>query len=801
VNVFASVCRFCVRHRWLVVCSWILLAVAATFLLPSIGSVTNNDNTAFLPTSAASIRAQTLAGPLLGGTPSANGILVASSYSGPLTATDESAIDRIEQATRQTNGVVGTSNGPVAADGEARTVEVQFASSIEGGGTPAARVVGAIRLLASQMSPPGLQVNLTGSLPELVDQQQAGGRTEVHVELFTAIFILIVLLVAFRSTLAPLITLAPAGLALAVAGPVIAESTKLGVQISSLLELLLTALVLGAGTDYGLFLMFRYRENLRLGLRPHDAIVAAAQRVGESVTFSALTVIAALLTLLLASFGLYRGVGPGLAIGIAVVLLVELTFFPALIAILGRALFWPSMPLVGEQRAGRWGVIAARVCRRPVIAVVGGVALFGGLAFGLIGYAPSGFNPGGAIEGTDSALGLAALQDHFGASALGATDVVFRFDHSVWGDPFLLLAAQQDLSFSGRFSSVEGPLEASGVVLPPTVLENLYRSLGPPQSLAPAAPDSDMDPFLYDAYRSTAAFITADGRTVMYKTSLTAGAPGTTQALQAIPGVRTTVSQVARALGASASGVTGQAAGAADVATVSGRDIVRIAPVVLVVLALILAVVLRSLIAPLYLVLSVALSFLASLGLAVIIFVVIGKQLGVNFTLPFFMFVFIMALGEDYNILVMNRIREEAARLEIRSAVSVAIGMTGTTVTSAGLVLAGTFGVLAIGTSGQVRQIATGLALGVLLDTFVVRTLLVPSTVVLLGRWNWWPSAPTAGKSSEGPSRGVRGHDHAHDRPVVSVRGGVDHPKPQTVDQRASGPKTADPTPLKVFVE
>jgi putative drug exporter of the RND superfamily len=227
----------------------------------------------------------------------------------------------------------------------------------------------------------------------------------------------------------------------------------------------------------------------------------------------------------------------------------------------------------------------------------------------------------------------------------------------------------------------------------------------------------------------------------MFKVSLVAGSPGSTAALQAIPGVRGSVSRGADAIGASASGVAGQAAGAADVASVSGHDILRIAPLVLVILALILALVLRSLVAPVYLVLSVALSYLASLGLTVLIFVDLGGQLGINFTLPFFLFVFIMALGEDYNILVMNRIREEAARSPIRQAVADALSVTGTTVTSAGIVLAGTFAVLAISTSGQVRQIGTGLAFGILLDTFVVRTLLVPSTAVLLGRWNWWPSS------------------------------------------------------------
>jgi putative drug exporter of the RND superfamily len=738
--LLASVGGFSVRHSWWVISAWVVFAGAATVFLPSIGSVTNNDNSALLPSSSASTRAQELAQPLLG-IPAASGVLVATSNSGFLDAADQQDIERIAQATRRVDSVVKVSDGPVSADGEARTLDVEFLSTTGGGGTRAARAVQAIRLDAERLSTPDLQVHLTGTLPELVDQQQAGSRTALRVELFTAVFILALLLLAFRSTLAPLITLAPAGLALLAADPVVAESTKIGVHISSLLELLLTALILGAGTDYGLFLMFRYKENLQRGLEPRQAIVSAVERVGTSVTFSAATVIAALLTLLLASFGLYRGIGPGLAIGIAIVLIVELTFFPALLAVVGSIVFWPSTPRPGEPRPGTWGAVAARVSTRPVLAVVCGTVVFGTLAFGLLGYAPSGFNPGAAIVGSDSAEGLAALEQHFGIAALGLTDVVFKFDEPIWNHMYLLQLGEQHLQSSGEFSSIGDALDAGGIDLPPSLVAGLHRVLGPPQSL-PSADSStnDLSPCLYDAYRSTAAFITADGRTVLYKTSLTAGSPGTTAALQAIPGIRSTVSQVGALIGASENGVAGQAAGAADVARLSGADIVRIAPVVLLVLGLILALVLRSLVAPLYLVLSVALSYIATLGLAVIIFVGIDRELGVNFTLPFFMFVFIMALGEDYNILVMNRIREEAARRDLRQAVSVGIGMTGTTVTSAGLVLSGTFGVLAIGSSGQIRQIATGLALGILLDTFVVRTLLVPSTVVLLGRWNWWPS-------------------------------------------------------------
>jgi RND superfamily putative drug exporter len=172
-----------------------------------------------------------------------------------------------------------------------------------------------------------------------------------------------------------------------------------------------------------------------------------------------------------------------------------------------------------------------------------------------------------------------------------------------------------------------------------------------------------------------------------------------------------------------------------------------IIPIVMIVLALLLAIVLRSLVAPLYLVISVGLSYLASLGLAVLVFELIGGQDGINFVLPFFMFIFIMALGQDYNILVMTRIREEAHKMPLREAVTRAVGITGTTVTSAGIVLAAAFAVFAVvgGASGgsQIRDVGFGLTLGILMDTFVVRTVLVPCTVVLLGRWNWWPSKLT----------------------------------------------------------
>src|SRR6202023_3194776 len=215
-----------------------------------------------------------------------------------------------------------------------------------------------------------------------------------------------------------------------------------------------------------------------------------------------------------------------------------------------------------------------------------------------------------------------------------------------------------------------------------------------------------------------------------------------------VPATRAAAARAARLAGAAASGVTGQAAFTYDVAQLSDSDLRTVIPIAIAVIAVLLAAVMRSLVAPLYLIASVVLSYFSALGLTVLVFVKAAGQPGLTFILPFLLFMFLLALGEDYNILVMSRIREEAHRLPLPEAGGRALKVTGATVPSAGLVLAGTFGVLAIVGSGSAGQqnvrtivdVGVGLALGVLMDTFLVRTLLVPSAVVLIGRWNWWPS-------------------------------------------------------------
>ena len=585
-------------------------------------------------------------------------------------------------------------------------------------------------------------IHLTGELATQVDIQDANSKTQRNTELFSIIFIIVLLLFVFRSVVAPLITLIPAFLSLLVAQPVIALLAEHGiVDVGSITQLLLIVIVLGAGTDYGLFLIFRVREELAAGRHSHEAVTYALTRVGESITFSAATVIAALMSLLLANLGFYRGLGPALAVAIAIMLLAGLTLLPALLAIFGRIAFWPTRPKAHSDQRGWWGRIASRVVARPGLTLGIGLVLFGGLALVVLTYTPAGFGGESSPGGSDSAQGQALVDQHFPAAASNPTNVLFKLKQPAWQDATQIADAQASLQSSGLFSALAGPLNPNGTSVSPADLEQLYAKLGPPQKLPVTPPPGTTLPSaLYQGYRSLAQFLSADGKTLQFYAELKAGTADSTQAMNKTPQVRDAVTAAAEKVGATDSGVGGQAPASYDVSQTSSSDLLRIVPVVLIIIGILLAIMLRSLIAPIYLVLSVLLSYLASLGLAILVFVVIGGDPGLNFVLPFLMFVFLMALGEDYNILIMSRIREEAHDFPLRPAVVRSVSSTGGTITSAGLILAGTFIVLTITATGQVREIGLGLAAGILLDTFFVRTLLIPSTVILLGKWNWWPS-------------------------------------------------------------
>lgn len=743
--LYSGIGRFTVRFRWFVLLFWIGAAVVTSVAFPSLASVTKANNTSFLPADSPSNVASRLASPLQNSDLTPVPIVVGRSTG--LTAADQAYIQDLMAKVRTVPHATLVRDLGTSPDGKAE--QIQTLSDVNlGEDGPVETLVHDLRAaIRSVPAPDGLHTHLAGQLADQVDTQAASGSTNGQVEGLSVIFILLLLIVIFRAPLTPLVTLVPAILVSAIAGRVVAELTKVGLQVSSLSEIMLTVLILGAGTDYGLFLIFRVREEIRAGLAPRAAIVRSVERVGESITFSAGTVIAALLSLLAATFGIYSSLGAPLAIAVFIMLLAGLSLLPALLAILGRAVFWPTRPRPGVGKPPLWGRIASRIVARPALTLAIGLLVFGGLASFVPRYTAAGFgNALSAPKGTDSAAGDTILNAHFPKASANPTNVIFRFDQPVWDHPETLDRAQRELSAAPVFTTVTGPTTPNGGRLGAARFAELHAELGDPRTLPPTElPHQGVAPMDYALYRATTNYVSQDGRTVQYLAALSAGDPSTSTALHAVPSIRRVVTSVGDNVGARESAVGGEAPGIYDVSSTSNSDLKRVIPIAILVIGVLLALVMRSLVAPIYLIFSVALSYLAALGLSVLLFQIVGNSGGLTFLLPFLMFLFLLALGEDYNILVMTRIREEAHTVPIHEAVRRALGATGSTITSAGLVLAGTFAVFAVvggrGAGGeQFRDLGAGLAIGILMDTFLVRTLLVPSTVALLGRWNWWPS-------------------------------------------------------------
>ncbi|HEX3824518.1 MAG TPA: MMPL family transporter [Mycobacteriales bacterium] len=750
---YSALGRFTVRYRWLVLLSWLVVIIGSFFVFPSLNSVVKANNSDFLPKKAPSEIASELASPLQNSNFTPVPIVV-SATSGKLTAADAPYVQSLITALGKVNHVKQVRDLGSSPDGVANQIQTLADINLGQDGPSKTLVDDLTTAVKSVRAPPGVRTNVAGQLADQIANEEKSGNTANKIQFLTLIFIFLLLVLIFRSPLAPLITLLPALLISLFAGRVVAELTHAGLQVSSLSQIMLIILVLGAGTDYALFLIFRVREEIRSGLPPREAIVRSVERVGESITFSASTVIAALLTLLAATFGIYSSLGAPLAIAIFLMLLAGLTLLPALLAIFGRAVFWPIK--LKPEVAGQpplWGRVAGRVIARPVVTLVVGILAFGGLSVAVLGYTAAGFgNSVAAPNGSAAKAGDDVLTAHFPKAAANPTNVIFKFNQPVWTQPAELDQAQTLLSKASVFNQVTGPTTPNGAQLGGTAYQRLHNEiakavpLGDPRKLPAVQPAGVNLPAAdYALYRSEANYVSRNGETVQYLASLTVGDPASTKALHTVPQIRTEVYAVGAQVHAAQTAVGGEAPAFYDIAATSDHDLKTVIPIAIVIIAILLALVMRSLVAPLYLIVSVALSYCAALGLCVLVFQKLAGHGGLTFFLPFLMFIFLLALGEDYNILVMTRIREEAHDVPLREAVRHAVGATGSTVTSAGLVLAGTFAVFAVVGSQmpggqQFADLGAGLAIGILMDTFLVRTLLVPSTVAILGRWNWWPS-------------------------------------------------------------
>ena len=788
---FAWIGEFSVRFRWVIVPLWLAGTFLAFIFGPSI--TTDSDNSNFLPDSAASKHAIQLSTDSGLQKKNSFSVPIIVSRDGGMKASDDQIVAALQANLQKVAHVASAPSisgaSPVLANGShaAEQLTVQIAGIVQGPNSEAdfkTLIDGLRQQIKATPHDSGFQIHVVGSIADQIDNAAKSGNNNQLVESFSVLVILLILLLIFRSFMAALLTLLPAGLVALLAQPVVGEVAQHGLKVSALATILMSVLVLGAGTDYGLFLIFRVREEFDEGRPVKEAVARSVARVGESIAFSAGTVIAALLSLLAATFGMYNTLGIPLAIGIGLMLLAGLTLQPALLAIFGSLgigrrrlvelgiplaiigtipIWWFTRDLYARRRTvikpakvGLWGKISGAVVQKPVPVLAVGILLFGTLATFTFGFKPSGFGDGSsAPAGTDSAAGEAIQAKYFKGQSGDQTQLIFKLAKPVWDDPSVLASAEKALSQQAVFvpGSVHGPLDVTGTVLSDQAYVQLHaKDVSVQQVAGQVGAGAFVKPVMARgadkadliAYEASKRLISPDGRTVFFAVSLTAGDATSSAALHATPQIRSAVTDVAHQIGAVDSGVLGQSTVTYDISSISTHDLQVVIPIAIVIIGLLLMIVMRSVIAPLYLIVSVGLSYLAALGTAVLVFITIGGAGGLVFFLPFMMFIFLLALGEDYNILVMTRIREEAHHKPLKEAVRDALNATGTTVTSAGLVLAATFGVFAVvggsGGGSQIRDLGVGMVVGILMDTFLVRTLLVPSTVILLGKWNWWPS-------------------------------------------------------------
>jgi RND superfamily putative drug exporter len=600
---------------------------------------------------------------------------------GGVTQADQQAVGRHVAAYGSLKDVDRDVVGPIPSeDGEALQVLVPINAGSGGWETIGARADD-IRGVAADR-PEGLSFHLTGPGGFAADSQDAFAGIDGKLLYSAAAVVIIILLLTYRSPVLWLLPLLSAGVALFAAEAVIyLLATKADLTVNAQSAGILTVLVFGAGTDYALLLIARYREELRRHVDKHEAMAFALHRSGPAIFASGSTVVAGMLCLLFASMNSTRGLGPVAAVGIVIALLAMLTLLPALLVICGRWVFWPIRPTYGSDdhtETSLWGRIGRRIARKPRFTWVTTSVLLGAAALGMLTLDANGLSNEESFTGTpDSVVGEGVVAAHFPAGA---------------GNPLVVVSnANQAAAVRAAMSSTPG----IATVAQPRTADGLAYIEGT----------------MTDAVDTQAAKDTVDR---------------VRASVHAVPG--------ADALAGGGTAIL------LDTARASDHDNKVIIPVVLAVVLLILALLLRALVAPVMLVATVVLSFGAALGISSLLFNQVLGFGGADTSLPLFVFVFLVALGIDYNIFLMTRVHEEAKVHGTRRGALIGVAATGGVITSAGLVLAGTFAVLATMPVVAFAEIGIAVALGVLLDTIIVRSVLVTALNLDIGRYLWWPS-------------------------------------------------------------
>lgn len=777
-----------------IIVAWIVLASVIQTVSPSIEEVSTNEESEFLPNGTESLQALEIADekfPTSGGAPA---VII---YRNPSGITDQdiakiTQIDALIRADDEHENVQlvisdfgpspSVENAPnqqgapgndtaaepeLSPDGTAITITVLIS------GSPAddefAETVEWLRNLddAVMVEVPAT-VHVTGPAGILTDAIAVFSQFDFRVSAITIVLVLVILLIIYRSPLLALLPVVSVGVALIVAQSIAALLTdNLGLALNGQVTAIMAVLMFGAGTDFTLFIVSRYREELPVRENRFEAIAVTMRAVGPSIASSAGTTAVAMMALILALSGSLKTMGPMLAMAIVVMLIAALTLIPAALVAMGRVAFWPMKQLkASDGQSGFWSRVGALISRRPGTLLAVTVVAMVALSAGLFEITPTFSFVDGFPDSVESKAGFETLQSAYPPGELAPTNIYVSKE----GESILdHLQAVEDISAA---------LAANPAVYNVT---SLTRPFGQPlpvdiaqvQPLVAMMPDSDShspesgnpegaggsgaaellatlppeQAQLDGAFLAGQRFVSDDRTTTRLAVVLNED-PYETAAMDVIPRLRETTRDAvgASTLSGATAVVGGPTATNYDSRAATNRDFVVISPIVIAAIWIILALLLGSVIAPTYLVLSVVLSFAAALGISIVIFEYIFGHNGIGYNSIAFIFVFLIALGADYNIYIMSRVREETRKRGLAEGTRYAITRTGGVITSAGIILAGTFSVLTTFPLLSLFQLGFTVMLGILLDTFVVRAIMVPAIVMKLGELNWWPSkTPRAG--------------------------------------------------------
>jgi putative drug exporter of the RND superfamily len=670
--------------KWVVLVFWVVVAGVAQWLYaPKLNSAQQNDASSWLPKNAESTQVVDLAKRF---SPSDvfPALVVYERPDGTITAADQAKAAADAKRFATIKDVSGKVLGPIPAqDGQALQVIVPIKVAEEGNGwEELAPRIQEMRSIA-QADTGGLGVYVTGPAGYFADFSKVFSGFDSTLLYITAAIVIVILLLTYRSPVLWLLPLTTVFVALTAAQAVIYLLAKhAGLTVNAQSAFILTVLVFGAGTDYALLLTARYREELRRHQDRHQAMAVALGRAAPAIIASGATVILSLLTLLVAELNSTKSLGPVMAVGIAVGLFAMLTLLPALLVIFGRWVFWPRRPTLGSAEPtehGLWARIGQRMAPRPRVVWIVTAVVLGALALGVTQLDANGLQSKDSFRTKPEAVaGEAALARHFPAGEGNPVQVI--------GNATAAPQLQAAVSATQGVTAVTRPQVREGYAY----LEGTLTS----------SADSQAGFDTVDRLRAT---------------------------VHAIPGADAKVG--------------GGSAVNLDIQRATRHDRNLVVPLVLAVVLVILALVLRAIISPLLLVATVVLSFAAALGVSALAFDHVFGFAGADPAFPLWTFVFLVALGTDYNIFLMTRVHEEAKTHGTRRGALIGLAATGGVITSAGIVLAGTFAALGTLPLVFITEIGFAVAFGVLLDTFVVRSVLVTALNLDVGRWIWWPSA------------------------------------------------------------